>query len=73
MTTKLWIRTYKNRPAIFAGMEGQKVRVRVDGKEHLLSRTAWDRLSLWTGTSPFADEGKESFPPLEPADRHEGS
>jgi hypothetical protein len=58
MTTKLWIRTYKDRPAILVQVEGTKVRFRVDDKERVLLKTAWDRLPLWTGPSPFLDEGK---------------
>jgi hypothetical protein len=64
MTTKLWVRTYKNRPAILIRIEDGKVRFRSDDKEHLISKTAWENLPLWTGPSPFLNEGRQGFPPL---------
>lgn len=57
MATKLWIRTYNGRPAILFQVEGEKVRFRVGDKERVLSKAAWDRLPLWTGPSPFLNEG----------------
>ena len=64
MTTKLWIRTYKDRAAILIQVEGLKVRFRVGDKERLISKASWDRLPLWTGPSPFLDERKQGFPPV---------
>jgi len=64
MTTKLWVRTYRNRPAILVSTEAGKVRFRTDDKECLLSKRAWEKLPLCTGPSPFLDEGKDGFPPL---------
>ena len=71
MATKLWIRNYKGQPAIFAGVEDLRVRVKIADKERVLSRLLWDRLPLWTGPSPFADDGKENFPPpVDPTGKH---
>ena len=64
MTTKLWIRTYKDRAAILIGVEGPNVRFRVGDKHHTISKPSWDRLPLWTGPSPFLEEGREGFPPI---------
>ena len=53
MVTKLWIRTYKGRPAILVQADGEKVLFSVDDKERVVSNAEWDQLRLWTGPSPF--------------------
>jgi hypothetical protein len=58
VATKLWIRTYEDRPAILVQVEGDKVCLRVDDKERAVSKSAWDQLPFWTGPSPFLNEGR---------------
>ena len=61
MTTKLWIRTFEERPAILVEVRGPKVNFRVDDKLKVMSKARWERLPLWTGLSPYLqpDEAKE--------------
>jgi len=57
MATKLWIRTNEGRPAILVRTEGAKGRFSVGDKERVVSTAESDRLPLWTGLSPFLNEG----------------
>ncbi|MDB5395113.1 MAG: hypothetical protein JWM91_2619 [Rhodospirillales bacterium] len=58
MSTKLWIRTIDSQPAILISQTGAKVLFRIGDQEYMLPKEEWERLPLWTGPSPFLNEGK---------------
>ncbi len=60
MLSKLWIRDYLGQPAVFIEQADEKhVRMKVEGKELLITNEWWDILPAWSGKEPSSATAKK--------------